>query len=403
MGAIVCASVLAGCARAPGSFVLPSNPSNGASDARQLTPPTFRHLFSFNGVNGAYPAASLIGLDGKFYGTTAGGGPNRGNSGTIFMVTQNGKERIIYDFGTQAADGASPWGLTELNGTLYGTTQYGGKRGLGTVFTVSTSGKERVLYSFQGYTDGSYPTAGLTVMNGTFYGTTSQGGAHSDGTVFKIAPGGKEEVLYSFAGASDGKNPLGLIAVGDMLYGTTSEGGDRSCSCGTVFSVTPSGKEAILHRFEGGPVGASPAAALTDANGTLYGAAEYGGGSNLCHQQCGIVFKIATDGKESWVYSFKGMADGAHPEAPLLFKDGILYGTTHGGGDDHCYSSDPNGCGTIFEITLAGKENVLYRFKSFSTTGGGPQAGLAFAGGKLYGTTAGGGPFDDGTAFTISP
>jgi hypothetical protein len=34
----------------------------------------------------------------------------------------------------------------------------------------------RVLYSFRGGSDGAFPNAGLTNVNGTFYGTTSDGG-----------------------------------------------------------------------------------------------------------------------------------------------------------------------------------------------------------------------------------
>ena len=46
----------------------------------------------------------------------------------------------------------------------------------------------------------------------------------------------------------DGALPWnGLFAMGGKLYGTTQRGGNAGCfrylGCGTVFSVTPSGKE----------------------------------------------------------------------------------------------------------------------------------------------------------------
>jgi uncharacterized repeat protein (TIGR03803 family) len=83
-------------------------------------------------------------------------------------------------------------GLISVNGTLYGTTYYGGtgtcKVGCGTVFSLDpTTGTEKVLYSFQNDgADGALPFAGLIDIRGTLYGTTSTGGAHGGGTVFAI-------------------------------------------------------------------------------------------------------------------------------------------------------------------------------------------------------------------------
>ena len=70
--------------------------------------------------------------------------------------------------------------LTEMNGVLYGTTAYGGNYhgfGSATIFKVSTSGGERVLYRFGAtQNDGVRPSSHLTNLNGTLYGTTAYGG-----------------------------------------------------------------------------------------------------------------------------------------------------------------------------------------------------------------------------------
>ena len=88
-------------------------------------------------------------------------------------------------------DGAWPLaGLTNVNGTLYGTTVYGGTSGDGTVFQVSTAGTEAVIYTFAGGADGANPYAGLTNVNGTLYGTTNRGGANGHGAVFNITTSG---------------------------------------------------------------------------------------------------------------------------------------------------------------------------------------------------------------------
>ena len=59
---------------------------------------------------------------------------------------------------------------------------------------------------------------------------------------------------------------------------------------------------------------------------------------------------------ETLIYSFGGYAgDGTNPVAGLtLDKQGNLYGTTSSGG--------ANGWGTVFKLTPAGTESVVYSF-----------------------------------------
>ena len=77
---------------------------------------------------------------------------------------------------------------------------------------------------------GDTPAANLINVGGTFYGTTLAGGKRGWGTVFTITPRGREKVLYSFKRVTTGSQPeAGLIDVGGTLYGTTNEGGSDSC------------------------------------------------------------------------------------------------------------------------------------------------------------------------------
>src|SRR5580692_623296 len=249
-----------------------------------------------------------------------------------------------------------------------------------------------VLYSFKGGTgDGAYPAAGLATVNGTLYGTTSRAGGGSGcrpgcGTVFSITPSGAETVLHSFAGGSgDGAKPFAaLLNVNDTLYGTTYVGGRG----GTVFSITTSGAETVLHSFVGSGDGAYPHAGLINLKGTLYGTTVYGGATAY-----GSVFAITTSGsKETVLHSFGGSGDGQEPFAGLTDVKGTFYGTTAAGA---------NGPGTVFSITTSGAETVLYSFKGGSD-GAGPHAGLINVKGTLYGTTAGGGANNEGTVFSTT-
>jgi uncharacterized repeat protein (TIGR03803 family) len=128
---------------------------------------------------------------------------------------------------------------------------------------------------------------------GNLYGTTESGGAYNNGTVFKLTPSGTETVLHSFAGSpNDGffpEAPLIMDAQGN-LYGTTFAGGNPNCvdGCGTIFEITSSGTEKVLYSFTGGADGAySHSSLIFDAQGNLYGTTYAGGADND-----GTVFKV---------------------------------------------------------------------------------------------------------------
>jgi len=295
-------------------------------------------IYSFKGGHdGARPFAGLINVGGLFYGTTQEGG-GKSNDGTVFQVTPAGKESVVHGF-KGGSDGEYPRAsLTQLNGTLYGTTYFGGPAEQGTVFQIA-SGKESVLYSFQGGTDGARPYAGLLAVGDMLYGTTSAGGYDNDGTVFSVNGYGQEQIVHSFSGGADGAAPFaGLIAVNGTLYGTTRSGGTDND--GTVFQITGSGEESVLYSFQGGTDGSTPDAPLVDVYGTLYGTTRYGGANNL-----GTIYTITTGGSESVLYSFQGgSTDGYGPFAGLTNMNGILYGTTPWGG--------AKGRGTVFSVAL---------------------------------------------------
>jgi uncharacterized repeat protein (TIGR03803 family) len=255
-----------------------------------------------------------------------------------------------------------------------------------------------VLHSFSGGSaDGAHPYAGLLNVNGTFYGTTRSGGTYDGGTVFAITPSGAETVLHSFGGSADGADPrAGLINVGGTLYGTTRNGGTMNSGCGDgcgiVFSITTSGTETVLHSFEGYPDdGAYPAADLLNVNGTLYGTTG-AGGSASCGQRgtvgCGTVFTISASGEENVLFSFGARNEDCCPSSGLINVNGTLYGTT----SIHF--------GKVFKISTSGTENPIHKFKG--DNGAAPYGGLIDVSGTLYGTTQRGGASEGGTVFAIT-
>lgn len=319
-------------------------------------------------------------------------------------------ESVLYTFQT-GTDGAIPYaGLVgDRDGILYGTTLWGGLYNDGAVFKLDKRKHESVVYSFAGGTDGIAPKASLILdKRGNLYGTTTRGGSSADaGIVFKIDPSGTETVLHRFTGGSDGGTPLAslLRIPPGNLYGTTYAGGDASCLCGTVYRISLSGKETVLHTFGLGTDGRFPQGGLiADSSGTLYGTTLAGGAYGW-----GTVFKIDKAGNESVLYSFNpgNGTDGLEPSGNLA-RDaaGNLYGTTQGGGNQNfCFLF---GCGTVFKVDPTGEETVLYAFGNDSDSdGASPSAGVVRDdAGNLYGTTTAGGPGElegFGTVFKLDP
>jgi uncharacterized repeat protein (TIGR03803 family) len=255
---------------------------------------------------------------GNFYGATFGLGPTGHTSGSVFKVTPVGVETILHKFGTSKSDGfinVPERLVVDQEGNVYGTTDFGGVkgrtdkhgncgRGCGTVFEISATGVETILHTFTGFKqqDGAHPRAGLIIDGqGNLYGTTYYGGLYGYGTVFKLTPTGKETILYNFTGATDGAFAQGRLAMDSKgnLYGTTWRRG--TYTFGTVYKVTPSGAESVLYSFTGGADGGWPqeAGLVLDAQGNIYGTTPLGGSLNgVCSEGggvgCGVLFKVSS-------------------------------------------------------------------------------------------------------------
>jgi uncharacterized repeat protein (TIGR03803 family) len=391
---------------------------------------TYTVLDSFDYTNGSNPYAGLVqGTDGNLYGTTFGGGHGKYGEGegygTVFKITPGSKEKTLYLFcsqgGNECTDGLFPQaGLVQgRNGKFYGTTSGGGSgygNDHGTVFSITSRGTLTTLYSFcskdQQCTDGTNPLGGLAQgEDGSFYGTTEDGGTNDGGTVFKVTADGTLTTLYNFCSqynngyCLDGLYPKAGLALGTdgKFYGTTFEGG--TYNAGTVFSIAAGGAGTFttIYSFcsqKDCTDGDEPEAGLIEgADGSFYGTDE------------NTVFKITPEGKLTTLYRFcpKGgdpCPDGNDPVAGLVQgTDGNFYGTTEHGGNNSGYCG--SGCGTIFQITPKGRLTTLYDFCSQGgdkcMEGELPLAGLVQdTNGTFYGTAAAGGAEYLGVVFSLS-
>jgi uncharacterized repeat protein (TIGR03803 family) len=381
---------------------------------------TLTTLYSFCSqglcTDGSSPTAGLIqGIDGNFYGTTAGGGEE--NGGTIFKISSQGVLTTLFRFcNANCYEGAGPYArlVVGTDGNFYGTTVDGGTNdncrggfGCGTVFQLTPGGTLTVLYNFcsqSNCSDGTNPSGALVQgQDGNFYGTTAQGGSancpNGCGTVFTISPSGTLTTLHSFVGTDGGQPFGGLVRAADgTFYGTTS------FVPGTVFRITSSGIFTTLYNFCSQPNcadGNQPDGGLVQAaDGNFYGVTPYGGTTDA-----GTVFKMTPGGALTTLHDFcvySSCSDGKQPHQALVqATDGNLYGTTYSGG---ILSGQ---YGTLFELTLDGSFTTLYQFCSQLNCADGtfPRSTLLQAtDGSFYGTTSSGGAGGGGrgTVFRLS-
>ena len=389
------------------------------------------HLHDFSFPDGATPRGPLIqGRDGYLYGTTESGGSNQsdfclagkfyneGGCGTAFRVSTAGAFTKLHDFYT-ADDGyqTSPdTGLVQAgDGNFYGMAIRAFPTATTSIFKMTVAGAVTVHYLFPSdESQGYLAYAGLIKgHDGNLYGTTSSAGIVNGnptagcGTVFRAGLDGSFQLLHTFTGPSstarDGCVPWGrLVQARDgNFYGTTAYGGNTTghCiagGCGTVFKLTPSGTETVLHRFTATALdGEYPEGdGLVQApDGSLYGTTlgnPYGEGFGfvpLCVLNgstafsCGTVYRITALGRFSQVALF-GKSDGTYglfPHASLILaKDGNLYGSTIDGGG--------YGPGTIYRVLLNASTPIL-AIDGFSPAGGSPGTTVTVTGVGFTGAT----------------
>ena len=372
-------------------------------------------LHEFTDLDGEEPHGPLVkGADGLFYGTTVWGGAQ--DLGTLFRIDTIGNFESLHSFA--GGDGQNPVGalVQASDGNWYGTAGYGGSGGYGTAYRLDSAGIVTVLHSFV-FTEG-HPAGGLVQAgDGLLYGTAWDFG--TSGTLYRMTLAGAVTVIHNFSGA-DGSDPIWpLLAASDgKLYGVASGG----VAGGVVYRIDTTGNFALLHSMSIAQ-GISPGGPLVQgADGKLYGTALFGG-----VQDRGTLFRISTSGAFELLHacgasepthpsgrlletgsgvfiggyqvdavpygglfvfeapsdlSFLlalGPNDGAQPAAELRqATDGLLYGTTTGGG--------ALGFGALFRMDLLGSVETLHTFSY--TDGAYPASQLVQASdGHLYGTS----------------
>ena len=342
---------------------------------------TLLHEFAGGADDGENPQETLLVVGGKFFSTTFHGGDSI-DFGTLFSINPDGTDfTLVHEFGSFQFPSGD---LAAIGSRFFGGTSYG------QVYSVNSDGSAfTVLHGFP-----RFPNVRVTAVGGKVYGTASSSTQSSD-TVFVINPDGTNPtVLHTFTGgAADGAQPAaGLTSDGAKLFGTTFYGGDANI--GVVYSLNTDGSDfTVLHKFAGGSDdGSRPTAIPLIVGSTLFGTTSLGGDLNK-----GTVYSINVDGTGySVLHEFLGGGDdGAQPDAELILVGSRLFGTTRSGGDMER--------GTIFSINTDGSGFKLWHeFLGDGNDGRLPVGALTQFGANLFGTTRGGGDWDEGTVFILA-
>jgi uncharacterized repeat protein (TIGR03803 family) len=147
----------------------------------------------------------------------------------------------------------------------------------------------------------------------------------------------------------------------------------------------------LLYTFAGAPDAGQPSGALyRDANGNLFGTTASQGIPGSCGGPgCGTVYEVSNTGQEQVLYRFRGGADGNEPNGLTPGPDGDLYSTTAGVNDS---------AATLFKLDPTnGVKTILYTFSDFVHGGDDLNSAPVFdAAGNLYGAAQYGGDINCG-------
>ncbi len=188
---------------------------------------------------------------------------------------------------------------------------------------------------------------------------------------------------------SFGLPPLGaygtLRPIGSVLYGTSEFGGGN----GTAFKINADGTGyEDIHLFGTNNDSTPSPSGLTPAGSILYGMT----GAILVNAPIGTIFQMNTDGTGySLLHTFAGQPnEGSSPIGGVTLVDSTLYGTTARGGSFNN--------GTVYKIGIDGTDlTLLHSFPNNFL--GYPNIGpLVSDGAYLYGTTY---SFPGGSVFKI--
>jgi uncharacterized repeat protein (TIGR03803 family) len=212
------------------------------------------------------------------------------------------------------------------------------------------------------------------------------------------AAASSERVLHEFSAQQLGAWPVGIVSDSQgNLFGATEYGGEYNL--GAIFEFSPKAgggwTETVLHSFAGGSDGSGAYTPIVDAAGNVYGVSTgaYGG--------CNCVYKLAQNAKGIWtrtvIYTFQASQGSVNG---VLVIDGA--GNLYGG-----LSYYTNGSfSSVFQLTPSGdtwSETTLYTFSAGAVSNSTIAGLVVDSNGNVFGTLSETATATQGLVFELMP
>jgi uncharacterized delta-60 repeat protein len=318
-----------------------------------------RWVYSYDNPRNSLGWGSSVaaGVDGNIY--SAGMSTDNGKHFTVISLTPSGSERWVYRYSPPGGSGS--WAnsvAAGADGNIYAAGLGGERSDDFTVISLTPSGSERWVYRYdsagQSYDEAFSLVAGA---DGNIYaaGLSTDSGTGIDFTVISLTSGGAERWVYRYDGpgiSDDCANSLIAGADGNVYAAGTSSGTGNDF---TVISLTPSGSERWVYRYDG-PGNSSDGAysLVAGADGNVYAAGVSTGSEGF---EDFTVISLTSGGAERWVYRYNG---------PGNYVDEAISLVAGAGGNIYAAGSSTGSAGnfdfTVISLTPGGAERWVYRY-----------------------------------------
>lgn len=331
---------------------------------------TERWVFVYNGPGSGYDVANALvyGADGNIYVAGYSWG-SEGNSDfiVISLNKDTGDTNWIYRYNGPGN------GADAANSIVYGADNniyaagYSTGNGTSTDFIVISlkkdTGDTNWVYRYNGSADSTDVANSIACgSDGNIYaaGYSQTNDTYRDFTIISLTPTGTERWVYRYNGAGNGGDVANSLIYGDdgNIYGAGYSWSSGTETDFTVLSVMPSDSERWVYTES--PTGVANSLIYGD-DGNIYAAGYFTG----VYYDIGVVSLTAL-GDERWTYSYAGPPGSSGDDwdeirSIVYGADGNIYAA---GVSDSTDWTEPTPAFTVISLTPAGSERWVYRYYS---------------------------------------